>query len=97
MKKYTIDYGIGIAFLYTPYDCTERFFALASTCFGIRKNIMRCLIMKAEDVECDDFERLEFSGDIYVWDEEGRRKMIEPDEDEEWDDYYCEKCKYISK
>lgn len=97
MKKYTIYYGIGKAYLYTPYDCEKRFYTLASTCFGIRKNIMCCDIIKTEDVECNDFERLEFSGDIYVWDEEGRRKMIEPYEDEEWDDYYCEKCKYIKE
>ena len=26
---------------------------------------------------------------------EGRRKMIEPKENKERDDYYCEKCKYV--
>ena len=68
---------------------------LASTCFGIRKNIFCCSIISKEEVECEDFERLEFSGDVYVWDKDGRRKMIEPEEDKEWDDYYCEKCKYV--
>ena len=49
-----------------------------------------------EDSECDDFERLEFNGDVYVWDELGRRKCLEPKDmaDEEWDDTYCEKCRY---
>lgn len=37
--KYKIAYGIGTATLYTPYDCESRFYTLASTCFGIRKNI----------------------------------------------------------
>lgn len=97
MKKYTIHYGFGKAYLYTPYDCVERFYTLANTCFGIRKSIMCCMVLRSEDVECDDFERLEFNGDVYIWDEEGRRKMIEPFEDEEWDDYYCEECKYIPK
>lgn len=94
MKKYVIDYGFGKAYLYTPYDCEKRFYTLANTCFGIRKSIMYCNILKTEDVECNDFERLEFNGDIYVWDKDGRRKMIEPWPDEEWDDYYCEECKY---
>lgn len=94
--KYTIDYGCGMAKLYTPYPPKERFYTLASTCFGIRKSIMCCVVVKEEDIECDDFERLEFSGDIYVWDMEGRRKMLEPKwgRDEEWDDYYRERCKY---
>lgn len=96
--KYTINYGFGTAVLYTPYDCKSRFYTLANTCFGIRKNIMCCNIIKTEDIQCDDFERLEFSGDAYVWDKDGRRKMVEPDwaADENWDDYYCEKCKHIS-
>lgn len=93
--KYKIAYGIGTATLYTPYDCENRFYTLASTCFGIRKNIFCCSIISKEEVECEDFERLEFSGDVYVWDKDGRRKMIEPEEDKEWDDYYCEKCKYV--
>ena len=94
--KYTIDYGYGMAILYTPFEPKERFYTLASTCFGIRKSIMCCNIMKEEDVECDDFERLEFNGDVYVWDELGRRKCLEPEDmaDEEWDDTYCEKCRY---
>lgn len=95
--KYTIDYGFGIAILYTPYDCKSRFYTLAGTCFGIRKSIEYCNVIKTEDVKCDDFERLEFNGDAYVWDKDGRRKMVEPDwaADEDWDDYYCEECKYV--
>lgn len=48
--KYTIDYGFGEATLYTPYDAKERFYTLAGTCFGIRKSIMHCVILKAEDM-----------------------------------------------
>ena len=64
--KYTINYGFGTAILYTPYNCEERFYTLANTCFGIRKSIMCCEIVKSEDVACNNFERLEFNGDIYV-------------------------------
>ena len=94
--KYTINYGFGKAILYTPYDAEERFYTLANTCFGIRKSIMYCEIIKTEDVSCEDFERLEFNGDVYVWREDGARKMIEPDfmSDADWDTYYCDEVKY---
>lgn len=94
--KYTIDYGFGTAILYTPYDCEQRFYTLANTCFGIRKSIMYCEIIKSEDVECNDFERLEFNGDIYVWNKSGARKMIEPEwaADKKWDKSFCQECKY---
>ena len=72
--KYTIDYGFGTAVLYTPYDAEDRFYTLAYTCFGIRKCIAYCDILKSEDVEISDFERLEFGGDAYVWDKDGHRK-----------------------
>lgn len=55
---------------------------------------MCCLVLSEEKVECEDFERLEFSGDVYIWNEDGARKMLEPYTDEEWDNYYCEECKY---
>lgn len=93
--KYKISYGYGFATLYTPYPPVDRFYTLASTCFGIRKSILFCSVIKKEDIKCSDFERLEFNGDVYIWDKDGRRKMIEPEEDKEWDDYYCEKCKYV--
>ena len=94
--KYTIDYGSGKAILYTPYDCEERFYTLAGTCFGIRKSIMCFIVTKREAVECSDFERLEFGGDVYIWREDGARKMIEPEwaKDKEWNTYYCDECKY---
>jgi hypothetical protein len=93
--KYTINYGFGKAILYTPYDCPEqRFYTLANTCFGIRKSIMCCNIIAIEDKECEDFERLEFNGDVYVWNEDGARKMIEPYPDEEFDTDWCEECRY---
>lgn len=90
--KYTIDYGFGKAILYTPHDPEERFYALASTCFGIRKSIAGCSVIKAEEAACADYERLEFSGDVYVWREDGARKMLEPYPDEEWDTEYCTEC-----
>ena len=93
--KYTINYGCGKAILYTPYDCKQRFYTLANTCFGIRKNITCCNVVKVESTKCKDFERLEFSGDIYVWDKYGRRKMIEPMTESEWDDSYCDECRYV--
>ncbi len=93
--KYTIDYGFGTAYLYTPYDCPEkRFYTLADTCFGIRKCIMCCDIVRVEETPCEDFERLEFYGDVYVWREDGARKMLEPWADEEFDTDYCEECRY---
>ena len=92
--KYTIDYGFGRAILYTPHDPETRFYALASTCFGIRKSIAYCRVLKAEDVPCPApaYERLEFNGDVYIWREDGARKMLEPWPDEEWDTDYCEEC-----
>lgn len=97
--KYTIDYGLGEAILYTPYDAKERFHALAGTCFGIRKSIMHCVILRAEEIPCEDFERLEFNGDVYVWREDGARKMVAPlwAADKEWDMDYCEMVRYKPK
>lgn len=91
--KYTINYGFGTAVLYTPYSCEERFYTLANTCFGIRKSIAGCNVIKTEDINCEDFERLEFNGDVYIWREDGARKMIEPYLDDEWDTFYCEECR----
>lgn len=91
--KYTIYYGMGTAILYTPHDPKERFYTLAGTCFGIRKNIMCCEICKEEEISCEDYERLEFSGDIYVWREDGARKMLEPWPDEDFDTAWCEECR----
>lgn len=93
MKKYEIDYGCGIAILYTPYqDVEDRFGELAGTCFGIRKSIMYVDVLSEEESNCADFERLEFCGDAYVWREDGARKMVEPSymADDDWDMDYCE-------
>ena len=67
MKKYTIYYGGGTAILYTTHDPKERFYKLAGTCFGIRKSIMCFEIRKTEEAACDDYERLEFGGDVYMY------------------------------
>lgn len=94
--KYTIRYGFGTAVLYTPYPPEERFFTLANTCFGIRKSIIWFDIIHVEDVQCEYFERLEFGGDVYVWREDGARKMLKPDwaADEDWDMDFCDECRY---
>lgn len=91
--KYKIDYGYGTAVLYTPYDPVERFHTLANTCFGIRKCIMGCQIYGKEEKNCPPYnERLEFYGDVYVWDHQGARKMLAPYPDEEWDLDLIEEC-----
>ena len=45
----------------------------------------------------DEYERLEFGGDIYIWRKDGARKMIEPSAfaDDERDIYYCDECRYM--
>lgn len=95
--KYTIDYGFGTAVLYTPHEPEKRFYTLAGTCFGIRKSIMCCNIVKTEDTPCPnpDCERLEFNGDVYIWREDGARRMLAPEwaADEEWDTDFCEECR----
>lgn len=103
MKKYTIDYGFGKATLHTPYKYPDvRFSILANTCFGIRKSIIQVVVVDSEDVELPEGtewnERLEFNGDVYIWREDGSRKMIEPDwaADEEWDYAWAEDVRYIS-
>lgn len=99
-KRYVIDYGFGIARFYTPYEPELRFYTLAGTCFGIRKSIIRFVIKSVEEVDIPDFERLEFgfssfnSGDVYVWNEKGERKMLSPILEEEWDDCYVEDLKF---
>ena len=92
--KYKINYGFGTATLYTPHEPEIRFYSLAGTCFGIRKSIACCCVVGKEDADCDDYERLEFNGDVYVWREDGARKMLEPWPDDEWDTDFCEECCY---
>ena len=111
MKKYRIDYGFGIATLYTPYKYPDvRFCTLANTCFGIRKSIAKVEITRSEEVvmpestewnerlEFNWNERLEFNGDVYIWREDGSRKMIAPDwaADEDWEYAWADDVRYIS-
>lgn len=91
LHKYKIDYGPGIAFLTTPFDPMDRFFELANTCFGIRKSITYCCILDTNPVEKDDYERLSFNGDEYIWRKDGARKMVAPEYEAEWDTSYCPK------
>lgn len=85
MAKYKIDYGFGIAVLYTPHENWEdRFMELAGQCFGIRKSIAYAkLISKSnESYPCPlngEYERLEHSGDIIVWNSAGEKIK------DEWD------------
>lgn len=92
--KYKIDYGTGIAFLYTPYDCEKRFYTLAGVCAGINKRITKFDVLCIYDVSCEDFERLEFDNDIYVWREDGSRRMIKPFYESSWDTSYKRRCLY---
>lgn len=95
MMKYRIGYGFGIADLWTPYAPEERFYTLAGTCFGIRKSIMYCDIHSVEEAPDEPYEKLSFSGDTYIWREDGARKMIESEylADEDWDTDYCDICR----
>lgn len=96
MTKYKIDYGYGIATLYTAEkDVEQRFYTLACTCFGIRKSIAYCNVIqhKHDDREDQSVEQLEFNGDCYIWRDDGARKMLEPWADAEWNTDYCEECK----
>lgn len=98
-KRYVIDYGFGIARFTTPYKPEMRFYILAGTCFGIRKSILKFEIKGCDEVETDDFERLEFGfspynrGDVYIWNEKGERKMLEPVMEPDWDDSYIDELK----
>lgn len=86
MAKYLIDYGMGIAILYTPSDDYEqRFYELASQCFGIRKSIMQCELVRRSEEEPKDkipheYERLEYGGDLIIWNEAGEKIKSEFDD-----------------
>ena len=83
--KYKINYGFGIATLYTPSEnWSERFYKLAGQCFGIRKSIMFAhLISSSEDkpnnMLDEEYERLEHNGDIIVWNKNGEKIKSEWD------------------
>ena len=83
--KYVIDYEYGIAKLYTPSeDWEDRFYTLADQCFGIRKSIGEVELVKIEDVEPKEkiegeYERLEYKGDLIIWNKEGEKIKSEWD------------------
>jgi hypothetical protein len=83
--KYKIDYGFGVATLYTPsQDWENRFYELASQCLGIRKIIMYAKLIssrnkKPENMLDGEYERLEHSGDVIVWNENGEKIKSEWD------------------
>ena len=84
--KYIIDYEYGIAKLYTPSeDWKDRFYTLADQCFGIRKSIGNVELVKTENVKPkemieNEYERLEHSGDLIIWNKKGEKIKSE------WDD-----------
>lgn len=77
--KYVINYEYGVAELYTPHkDWKERFYELASQCFGIRKSIGEVKLISKEDknpsyLVVGEYERLEHNGDVIVWNKEGEK------------------------
>ena len=83
--KCKIDYGFGVATLYIPSkDWENRFYELANQCFGIRKSIMYAkLISSSEENPKNmldgEYERLEHSGDVIVWNENGEKIKSEFD------------------
>ena len=83
--KYKIDYGFGVATLYTPsQDWENRFYELANQCFGIRKSIMYANLIssseeKPKNMLDGEYERLEHSGDVIVWNENGEKIKSEFD------------------
>lgn len=82
---YTINYGLGIAYLYTPSgDWESRFNKLAGQCFGIRKSITQTVLIetkeeKPKDLLVGEYERLEHSGDVIVWDKDANKIKSEYD------------------
>lgn len=84
--KYTIDYGYGVATLYTPSEhWKDRFYDLAFQCFGIRKSILYAkLIEKSREQPpyqiVGEYERLEHSGDVIVWNKAGEKIKSEFDD-----------------
>ena len=85
MKKYTINYGFGIALLYTPSeDWESRLYCLANQCFGIRKSIYNPHLIKRENAWPEDmidgeYERIEHDGDVIVWNDAGEKIKSEWD------------------
>lgn len=95
MKKYEINYGWGVADLYSPVEKEEaisRFFKLADQCFGIRKSITKdppVIISVQEENIPEPWDEIEGAfemlvhnkpiPDIIVWDEEGEKIKSEWD------------------
>lgn len=82
---YMIDYGFGVAKLYTPReDWRSRFYELADQCFGIRKSIAYANLIgeyseSPRDPLPGEYERLEHNGDVIVWNEAGEKIKSEWD------------------
>jgi hypothetical protein len=84
--KYTINYEYGVAQLFTPEDdWKNRFYTLASQCFGIRKSIGEVRLISKENVSptllyVGEYERLEHSGgDQIIWNASGEKIKSEWD------------------
>lgn len=97
IRRYVIDYGNGVAILYTPYPCEDRFYTLSSVVFGIWRHITAFEVLDERDApDCEDFERLEFGNIAHIWREDGAKKQIKPEyrADVAWDTAFCHVCKY---
>ena len=106
-KKYTVNYGYGVATLVTPFDFKRRFELLTSTCPELARRNSQAVVVRIEDVpeDYEYFESLGFFapvGDgsakeyfLYIWREDGARKLISPVWKrgwEDWNEYYCGVC-----
>lgn len=80
-----IDYGYGVAELYTPSEhWFRRFIELSSQCFGIRKSVETVKLIEETDEQPPyllqgEHERLCYSGDLVVWNKEGEKIKSEFD------------------
>lgn len=112
MKKYTIDYGHGIAVLYTNYPPRDRFNTLGKSCYELKGKMTDYSVIQAREAtkeEIDNLivrhgatentERLEFMDKAYLYREDGARMLVEPIYmgRSDWNMYYCDICKYIPK
>lgn len=83
--KYLIDYEYGTAELYTPSEnWLQRFYDLASQCFGIRKSVGEVRLIEKTNEQPPyllqgEYERLCHDGDVIVWDSNGNKIKSEWD------------------
>lgn len=97
MTRYIIDFGFGVATLYTPSKhWAERFKALGPTCYTVEIGTLRLLSEKGgfKPTMWDEHERIEVNGNVYIWRVDGARRMLHPIPDFDWDERWCKTCAY---